>query len=306
MAGAPTARWTAAEIARRFGDEEVMAWKRMGPDTSPADLIGSGAVALPLRRFLAALEADGTDGRDEWAKRAYVNNHDLFFLDYKRDLDTPAMRRAISGTIANGQLFIGGAAVGSNFHCGKYANLFVQILGRKRWCFVPPRETLYLRAQAGQIEMPYAFLMHSVRENPDVHARLDRRCVVLEPGDVVFAPSWWWHQVENLDGANDSNVNVGSSSRWLVHRAAGKWAELANNPALSVLWPGDALRTFARLVWADHPELPDDVFFPLGFPLWEDWVTQSTRLEHPEWSRKEVLERWVTRLRDESSRVELP
>ena len=87
----------------------------------------------------------GALGRGE--TKAYVNNYDLIFLAYKRELDTPAMRRAMGGAVVSGQLFIGGNTTGSPYHCAMYHNLFVQILGRKRWCFVPPWQTHYLRAR---------------------------------------------------------------------------------------------------------------------------------------------------------------
>ena len=91
--------------------------------------------------------------------------------------------------------FIGGAATGSPFHCGKYANLFVQILGRKRWCFVPPRQTPYLRAHISRdAEVLYGHSMRDAHANAAVHTRLERHCTILERGDVLLTPSWWWHR----------------------------------------------------------------------------------------------------------------
>ena len=118
-------------------------------------------------------------------------------------------------------------------------------------------------------------------------------CIGIRPGDVLFAPSWWWHRVENL-----APVNVGSSSRWRVRRAAGKAAEFFNAPALALLWPRAAAALFARMLWDDGgggaPDGGASSFTPLGASLWRDWILQGSRLEHPEWGAEEALERWVS------------
>ena len=132
------------------------------------------------------------------------------------------------------------------------------------------------------IEVPYGLSMHDVHKNAAVHARLERHCTVLERGDVLLAPSWWWHRVENLDA-----VNAGSSSRWIVSRSTGKWAEFGNHPTFSMLYPFDAMMLLSRLFW--DPKVPDGAFFPVGESLWTDWIIQGSRLENPEWTIASVV-----------------
>ena len=54
-----------------------------------------------------------------------------------------------------------------------------------------------------------------VGASPTARATASARCHVLEtvlrPGDVVFVPGWWWHDIENL-----TDTSIGFASRWAV------------------------------------------------------------------------------------------
>ena len=132
------------------------------------------------------------------------------------------------------------------------------------------------------IEVPYGLSMHDVHKNAAVHARLEHHCTVLERGDVLLAPSWWWHRVENLDA-----VNAGSSSRWIVSRSTGKWAEFGNYPAFSLMYPTDSMLLLYRLFW--NPTVPDGSFFPIGESLFTDWIIQGSKIKNPNWKIEDAL-----------------
>ena len=100
---------------------------------------------------------------------------------------------------------------------------------------------------------------------------------------VLLAPSWWWHRVQNLDHAN-----VGSSSRWIVNRFAGKWAEFFNHAAFSLLYPTDSMLLLARMFW--DPTVAEGAFFPIGESLWTDWIIQGSKLQNPEWKIEDVVD----------------
>lgn len=101
------------------------------------------------------------------------------------------------------QLFLGHAGQGATVHCAMSVNLFRQISGRKKWYFIPPDQTPYLRAKI--FTNGYAATSHTlqpVRDAPGSpwFGRLVRYTATLEPGDLLINPPWWWHSVENLPG----------------------------------------------------------------------------------------------------------
>jgi hypothetical protein len=118
-------------------------------------------------------------------------NGDLGFLD--RFLD-----RHANG--ARGMMWIGPAGTVTSLHHDLTNNFIAQIVGRKRVKLVPAAEVgkLYNRRHVCS-EIPDL-------EDPGVdvarHPRLTGLSfydVLLEPGEILFMPFGWWHQVKSLD-----------------------------------------------------------------------------------------------------------
>ena len=118
-------------------------------------------------------------------------------------------------------LIIGPRKSGSTFHKDPNASSAWNALirGRKAWIFYPPESVppgVVIGSnndQSSEIATPASvmewyidcFAQHRSRlrkrRNPSVTDR-DRRgplCGIQEPGDVVFVPCGWWHQVLNLE-----------------------------------------------------------------------------------------------------------
>jgi len=99
-------------------------------------------------------------------------------------------------------LFVGSNHTFTNGHCDVGSSVFMMVQGRKRWVFFPPEDTPYLYP----IPQPHnvAFnvgvdVWHPDFERAPLFARARGQEVILEPGDVLFFPSMWWHAVQNLD-----------------------------------------------------------------------------------------------------------
>lgn len=99
-------------------------------------------------------------------------------------------------------IFAGSKPSWTQCHCDVSTTNFMMIEGRKRWVFYSPSQTPYL--------YPYGQMLNSAYNTAvDVHhpdmdsfpefAKAEGFEVTLEPGDVLFFPSMWWHAVENLD-----------------------------------------------------------------------------------------------------------
>lgn len=121
------------------------------------------------------------------------------------DFDLPRMQRLIGKRIIRLEAFIGGAASGSSYHCAGIGNLFCQVHGEKRWVLVPPQFSKWMYAEVGK--NPYAIHVSSPirdadyerqREDYPLYAHVPRYVTHLRPGDVLFNPAWWWHEVSNV------------------------------------------------------------------------------------------------------------
>jgi len=96
-------------------------------------------------------------------------------------------------------------------------NVFAQFVGRKRVTLFSPREEGRMYRHP-----PWSRLPHMSRvdaENPDL-ARFPRfaaarplRCVI-EPGELLYIPRLWWHQVRSLEFS--VSVNYWWASGWVL------------------------------------------------------------------------------------------
>lgn len=101
---------------------------------------------------------------------------------------------------AHGMMWIGPAGTVTSLHHDLTNNLIAQIAGRKRIRLAPAAEVgkLYnLRhvfSEVPDLEDPKIDLAHHPRL-----AGLRFYDVLLEPGEILFVPLGWWHQVKSLD-----------------------------------------------------------------------------------------------------------
>ncbi len=113
------------------------------------------------------------------------------------------------------QLFLGHPTQGSTVHAAGSINLFRQVSGRKKWYFIPPDQTPYVRPKI--FANGYAGTSHTIQPHGDKpgspwFGRLKRYTITLEPGDLLINPPWWWHAVENLPG---DGLTAGVATRFL-------------------------------------------------------------------------------------------
>jgi hypothetical protein len=101
---------------------------------------------------------------------------------------------------------------------------FRQIVGRKKWWFIPPHQTSYLKPSINV----NGFSAHSQtnigkdgnKASPWL-TKLVRYTIVLNPGDVLINPPWFWHGVLNLqDKENKKDLVIGSPVRYSKNAAA--------------------------------------------------------------------------------------
>jgi hypothetical protein len=116
---------------------------------------------------------------------------DLGFPDrfLSRDVEQP-----------NGMMWIGPAGTLTSLHHDLTNNLIAQVVGRKRLLVLPASEVgklynhLHVFSEISDLEDPAVTLAQFPRLE---HARFTE--VTLMPGEMIFMPLAWWHQVRSID-----------------------------------------------------------------------------------------------------------
>jgi hypothetical protein len=116
------------------------------------------------------------------------------------DLDEPPwIEKTDISRITN--FWYGGAGCVSPLHYDKSHNFFYQIMGRKELILFSPSDGkfLYPDTQPNFIHISLINL-----DNPDIIAyplfkNAQGYRVIVNPGDVLYLPLHWWHQVRSLD-----------------------------------------------------------------------------------------------------------
>ena len=189
-------RWSFAEFKRRYGAMTVQV--QAGRDSDADYEINK----VRLRRetnFAAFLDRIATSGvnNDEYLT---ANNELLRRAEFVGLLDEvgplpdycdqSALKRSAS-------LWIGPAGTRTPLHHDTLMLLHTQIVGRKRWRFVSPLSARWLY-NAFDVYSPVDFEALDLQRFPDA-AKVKVLDVVVEPGETIFLPLAWWHQVSSLD-----------------------------------------------------------------------------------------------------------
>jgi hypothetical protein len=100
----------------------------------------------------------------------------------------------------NGMMWIGPAGTLTSLHHDLTNNLIAQVVGRKRLLVLPASEVgklynhLHVFSEISDLEDPALTLDQFPRLE---HARFTE--VTLMPGEMIFMPLAWWHQVRSID-----------------------------------------------------------------------------------------------------------
>ncbi len=130
-------------------------------------------------------------------------------------------------------------------HNDRDHNLACVIAGRRRFLLFPPEQVANL--YIGPLDNPPPLSLVDP-ENPDFvrfprfrEALATARVAILEPGDAIFIPKYWWHHVTSLDPFN-AMVNY-----WWGDTASG--VEKPNDVFLAALLAFKRLPPGERAYW---------------------------------------------------------
>jgi hypothetical protein len=158
------------------------------------------------------------------------------------------------------EIYIGGA--GGKFPvlhydgAGTHAFL-MQIYGRKQYIIYPPEQEPFLYRSPVK---PNLSLLNDV-EDPDLErfplfAKATPIKLVLEPGEMLFVPSHWWHTVRMLTPSITLSANVLNASNWtelMSYVALRQRSPLVSLASKAYLTAAGSWRSWRDRNWRPRP-----------------------------------------------------
>ncbi|MCC4251792.1 MAG: cupin-like domain-containing protein [Pseudomonadota bacterium] len=183
-------RWTPDYLADRIGDAEI---EYQGGRSSAADYElkkDRHRKRATFRHFIDLVRAGGNDAYLT-ASNSATNAPALAPLDEDLGPLDAYLRRP------QGMLWIGGAGAFTPLHFDLTNNLLAQVTGTKRLILIPPSQTRRL-AHRGHVFSDVRDVTDEAQLKRFPQARdVLRYEVQLTPGDLLFIPIGWWHQVRS-------------------------------------------------------------------------------------------------------------
>ena len=187
-------RWSFETFRERFGQATLKLVHHKGLTEDGSVLAREYSEEVKIGEFLDQALDGGT---------RYVRFSPFLemFPELLDDLDTRFLRQ-MPGWMSLGttfEAFIGGKDTFTPLHNEPIPFLFVNVCGVKRWPLIPNHYLPVLNPPADG--MSYN---HSSAKVDEIDVErfpgfdcIDRLEAVLEPGDILFMPSWLWHSVRN-------------------------------------------------------------------------------------------------------------
>jgi hypothetical protein len=199
LAGWPALGWTPDNLKSRIGDAEVEYQGGRAANPGFEEAMPSHVRRGPFSAFIDQITAPGA-GNDVYMTAYNASRNAAALAPLAADLGPLDAFVTPTGGALDGMPWIGPAGTFTPLHHDLTNNLIVQVVGRKRLRLAPPSETAKLANERG--------VYSDVRDLEDPKLDLARFPrlkdirlyeVVLEPGEILFVPVGWWHQVRALD-----------------------------------------------------------------------------------------------------------
>jgi hypothetical protein len=84
----------------------------------------------------------------------------------------------------------------TDLHCEPIANVALQFSGSKKWTLLSPSQSQGLRPALSPDGRAYVYA--NLPPDDDHIKKLERYEVLMEAGDLLYVPTWWWHRVDYL------------------------------------------------------------------------------------------------------------
>jgi hypothetical protein len=196
--GWPARSWSSDVLKQKVGSAMVEVQARRSESADFERFKEAHCIDMPFNLFIDRVKEEGGNDLYLTAFNARSNGPTLATL-YEDLGDVPGLLDdADAGK--HGMLWLGGEGTFTPLHHDLTNNLLVQLVGRKQVVLMAPAETprLYndhhVFSQVHDVLAPYLDLKKFPLLDGVRYQALD-----LAPGDALFIPVGWWHQVRSLD-----------------------------------------------------------------------------------------------------------
>lgn len=213
-----TRKWSFAHIASLSPEMPVKVVR------SNRELNETRFAQSTLGAYIELLERDASPEEEP----VYLKEFDLLkrFPELRADL-----RRELlfpRGSISESSTWIGPAGARTGLHYDLLDNFAITILGTKRFFLARPGTVEHAGAVSGKYDAWARLSRVGVAELAAGHATADDFFVVdLEPGDMLYVPATWWHEVVNLSASMLLSGFFGTKAE-----VVSKWARVSARDVL--------------------------------------------------------------------------
>jgi len=152
------------------------------------------------------------------------------------------------------QLFFGGKNTGTSLHSASNINFFFNVKGTKHWGFIHPKYTSLIKCQTsdkGLFAVSADDFFSEKEDNP--YLRIPRYEALLNSGDFLFNPPWYWHAVKNK-----TDYTIAVANRYMVV-LDGEVPSMSNNyfyTFLQLFSPSH----YAKVIYPDKDQSYQDYY----------------------------------------------
>ena len=192
-------KWNPEYFAKKYPEDPILIF-----EAAIEDRMATKEKSYETTSLKSFVDKMNNGGKDYIRFLPMLDSHPELLEDLNTKwLDAVANKNAKSKKF---QFFMGGKNTSTSMHGAIGSNLFIQIYGRKQWWIYSNKNTPLIQP----------ILERSVFFRSEVDAceptgpfeKGEGWTTVLEPGDILYNPPFYWHQAKNL------GTNIGVGFRW--------------------------------------------------------------------------------------------
>lgn len=199
---AAVSKWNIDFFATNFPNEEQPKIATSGEEIKSAKESGEKLEYYKLSEL-----------KDSEKKDKYYGNFSPLVHKYpelKKDLKLDWLRKLQNkySSLMMYQLFMGAKNHKTDLHSEISSNLFIMLSGQKKWAMCSPRYNEFLEVPISREPCFHSPVNLIEKSHPALNEKIEYFEFILEEGDILFVPPYYWHQVVNV---TDS---VGLAIKW--------------------------------------------------------------------------------------------
>lgn len=192
--------WTHTALKERFGEEEIKCFvARRGEGTFLQQ--ANETRRMPFSKFLDHVYSSSETEQDLYYFR--IDSKSPLYEEMSRDFEIPQFVGSYNPDATG--IWIGQKGNVTPFHHDWWHSFLAQVSGRKRYTLVHPLEAKNLQQvwdDAAKFDLiPAPIMDQTDRLSDKISIQIQG---ILEPGQILYIPPYWFHQIDTLENGNIS------------------------------------------------------------------------------------------------------